>query len=258
MRLPIVRRAVGIQARGLLLELVRIDERRRQLERVDAEGLLDDFSDLRRQRAGERLRRARGAECRSAPDSGSAARAAPELSSRAPRVAEQQRQHVGRRQMRIRVQRRPASARASRRSPPSPDRSARHPHVVSASTSKNGSMRVGIGEIHRSAGDPVAPPFERHLAAIDVGVTRDHRPIVGAAQLEVGIRDHPHEVVLDAQRRGHQDLRRRTSAGTPTPARRRSRAGACRRATVPARSKMLPGVSMRRFQSGVLHGHDAG
>ena len=57
MRLPIVSRAVGFSRD--VCWLYGIDERRRQLERVDAEGLLDDLPDLRRQRAGERLRRAR-------------------------------------------------------------------------------------------------------------------------------------------------------------------------------------------------------
>jgi hypothetical protein len=63
MRLPIVSRAVGFSR--ALLELVRIDERRRQLEGVDAEGLLDDSSDLAESGAASACV-ARASGCRSA------------------------------------------------------------------------------------------------------------------------------------------------------------------------------------------------
>ena len=49
------RRRVEVEARRLLIRIV---QQRRDLERVDAEGLLDDAADFGRQRAGQRARRA--------------------------------------------------------------------------------------------------------------------------------------------------------------------------------------------------------
>ena len=55
MRLPIVSRAAGSSRDEFAFG---VDERRRQLERVDAECLLSHAADLRRQRPGQRARRA--------------------------------------------------------------------------------------------------------------------------------------------------------------------------------------------------------
>ena len=54
MRLPIVSRADGFTL--VRLRLRRIDERWRELEGIDAERLLDDLPDFRRERARQRLR----------------------------------------------------------------------------------------------------------------------------------------------------------------------------------------------------------
>ena len=108
-----------------------------------------------------------------------------------------------------------------------------------------------VGEVDRAARDAVAAPLERHLAALDVGVAGDHRPIVGAAQ-RAGRRSRPS--APGCSRRAASTAPapgRRTSAARSAPRSRRpaARRGADRR---DARSKMLPGASTRRFQSALF------
>ena len=109
-RLPIVSRAAGIQARRLR---VGIDERRRQLERVDAERLLDDAADFRRRRAGQRARGALAQQLLLRRDVGAVLAELDVLPGR--HVAEQQAEHLDLRQRRIGFEGRASADRACRR-----------------------------------------------------------------------------------------------------------------------------------------------
>ena len=109
------------------LDARRIDERRRELERIDAEGLLDDLADFGRDRRRRAPASRARSGCRSAPGSGfCSARSSGATPSAPPRrhVAEEQRQHVGGRQRRIRAERRPQLLAGAGKAPPSRDRSA--------------------------------------------------------------------------------------------------------------------------------------
>jgi hypothetical protein len=77
-----------------------------------------------------------------------------------------------------------------------------------------------------------------------MSVAGDDRTIMHAAQHEVSAGHHARQVVLDAQRRRHQELESNWHGYRRLDRRRRRRRPADRR---DARSKMLPGVSMRRF-----------
>ena len=71
--------------------------------------------------------------------------------------------------------------------------------------SKNGSMRVGLANSIRSARDEVAVALEQQLAAVDVGAAEHQRPVVGAAQRQLGARDQAGGRMIDAQRRRRLD-----------------------------------------------------
>ena len=68
--------------------------------------------------------------------------------------------------------------------------------------SKNGWMRAAFGEIQAAAGDQIAAAFELDLAAIDLRVAEQHRPIERAAQGQIGAGDDARLIVVDAQRAG--------------------------------------------------------
>ena len=110
-------------------------------------------------------------------------------------------------------------------------------------------MRVGLVKSIEPRVTTIAAALECHFSALDVGVAEQHRPIVGAAQRQIGVGDQPRQIVLDAQRRRRQDLRRRISAARWPAVRRPAPAPPARPPRRAARSKMLPGASMRRFHS---------
>ena len=68
--------------------------------------------------------------------------------------------------------------------------------------------RLGAGrvvEIDGAARDAIAPAFEIHVAALDVRMPRDHRPVVRALKRQVRTGDETQQVRVDPQRRGHFD-----------------------------------------------------
>ena len=177
MRLPMVRRADGLNRDDCC---VGSRHERRQLERVDAEGLFHDFADLARDRAHEHARHARLHELLLG-QVGPLQR--PEIGVLSCRdVAEQQRRDLDRRQRRIRHEHRPQPLHRARGAQRDAIGLPRHAHLRFGGDVEHRLDAHGIREVDRAAGHEIAPAFEDELAARDLGAAEDDRTLVGAAE----------------------------------------------------------------------------
>ena len=122
--------------------------------------------------------------------------------------------------------------------------------------SKNGWMRVGVGEVQAAAGDEIAAPSNSHFAAIDLGVAEQQRPIERAAQVQIGAGDDRAPDRFDAQRATARSDRtskrngRTSAADLPFDGRQR------RFAAGEAAEQVARGVEAAR-PAGALHVHRA-
>ena len=167
-------------------------------------------------------------------------------------VAEQQRQDVGGRQRRIRVERRPQLLAGAGERDGDAIGLPRHAHVGLRLDVEERLDPRRVGEIHRAARDPVAPALERHLAALDVGVADDHRPIVGAAQRQVGAGDHAAPGCSRPAASTAPAAGCRTSAAPSAPARPAPAAAAGAGSPRRRDRRCCPACRSRRFQSALF------
>ena len=117
-------------------------------------------------------------------------------------VAEQQRQDVERLQRRIRRELRLHPLRGAGHAHRHAIRLPRHAHARLRFDVEERLDAIGVGEIQAAARHEVAPPFELDLAAIDLRVAEQQRPIERAAHRQIGAGDDARLIVVDAQRAG--------------------------------------------------------
>ena len=198
MRLPIVRRADGLKR-----DDVRVADERRQLERIDAERLFDDLTDLARDGAHQHARDSRLHELLLGAVGARECAKLGVLPRRA--IAEQQRCDVDLRQWRIGAEHRPQPLHGARCAQRDAIGLLRHAHLRLGGDVERRLDAHGVREVEPAARQGVPAPFEDELAARDVHAAKDNRALVRASERQIRARDDVRVVVLDAQRARRDD-----------------------------------------------------
>ena len=141
-------------------------------------------------------------------------------------VAEQQRQDVERLQRRIRRELRLHPLGGAGHAHRDAIGLARHAHARLGFDVEERLDAIGVREIEAAARDQVAAAFELDLAAIDLGVAEQQRPIERAAHGQIGAGDDARLIVVDAQGAGRDqpDVEAHVRGGGDLPFDRRNRA----------------------------------